>query len=102
MRSRKKELESLIELLEKEHDSVEDLAESVWKLIDTQRRDRDGWVIVVNHGHPLYLVYGVFDTENAALKEREKFRSITGNEKAFVFRLAAAHKVFDNVLDYSK
>ena len=61
MRSRKKELEELVALLEREHDSVEDLAEAAWKLIDVQRRDRDGWVIIVNHGHPLYMVYGVFD-----------------------------------------
>jgi hypothetical protein len=102
MRSRKKEMESIVALLEQEHDSVEDLADAVWKTIDIQRRERDGWVIFVYHGHPLYMVYGVFDTENAALKELEKIKSTTGNEKAFVFRLVAAHKVFENLINYSK
>jgi hypothetical protein len=102
VRSRKKEIESVVALLDQEHESVEDLAEAVWKLVDVQRRERDGWVIFVNHGHPLYMVYGVFDTENAALKELGKMKSTTGNEKVFVFRLAHASKVFDDVLNYSK
>jgi len=87
MRSRKKELELVTALLEQEHDSVEDLAEAVWKLIDEQRKSRDGYVVMVNHGLPLMMTYGVYDTEAAAFKDMERYRSTTGNEKAFVFKL---------------
>lgn len=95
VRSRKKELEQLVSVLESEHDSVEDLAEEVWGLVDNLRRTRQSWVVVVNHGHPLYLAYGIYDTEAAALKDLGKYRSATGGEKAYVLRLTSAGSMFD-------
>lgn len=87
MRSRKKELELLVELLEKEHDSVEDLAEAVWKLIDEQRKSRDGYIVAVNHGSNVVLTYGVYDTETSAVKDLERYRSTTGGEKVMLFKM---------------
>lgn len=87
MRSRKKELEDIVNVLEQEHDSVEELAETVWKLIDNQRKGRDGYVVAVNHGSNVILTYGVYDTEAAALKDLERYRSTTGGERAFVLKL---------------
>lgn len=94
MRSRKKEVELLVSVLEQAHDSVEDLAEAVWKLIDQQRRDREAWVVAVNHGHPLVLAYGMYDTLNSATKDLDKFRSTTGNERAYVLKLLSSSALF--------
>lgn len=94
MRSRKKEIELLVDVLEQAHDSVEDLAEAVWKLIDQQRRGREAWVVAVNHGHPLVLAYGMYDTMNSAVKDLDKFRSITGNEKAHVLKMLSSSALF--------
>lgn len=95
MRSRKKELESIVEVLSQEHDSVEDLAEQIWKMVDQMRKDREGYVVVVNHGHPLYLAYGMFDTVNAATKDLGKFRSLTGGEKAYVVKMVSPSGMFE-------
>ena len=95
VRSRKTELAELVNLLESEHDSVEDLAEACWKLIDSQRTGRDAWLIAVDHGHGMVLCYGLYQTEAAALKEIAQYRSTTGNEKARILRLAAAGKIFN-------
>jgi hypothetical protein len=101
VRSRKKEVELLIEVLEQAHDSVEDLAESVWKLLDSQRRGREAWVVAVNHGYPLVLTYGMYETMNAALKDLEKYRSTTGNEKAYVLKLLSSSAMFGgDEIDY--
>lgn len=89
MRSRKKELELLIATLEQPHDSVEDLAESVWKLIDSQRIVREAWAVAVNHGSNLIITYGLYDTENAAIKDLKKYRSTTGNEVAYVLKVVS-------------
>jgi len=88
-------LADLVGLLESEHDSVEDLAEKVWLLIDSQRSSRDMFLVAVNHGGGLVIVYGLYVTENAAKKDLEKFRSTTGNERAYVLRLADPASMFD-------
>lgn len=95
MRSRKKELEELVALLEQPHDSVEDLADAAWKQLDTYRKDREAYVIVVNHGHPIYLSYGLYDTMNAATKDLTKFKSTTGNEKAYVIKVLSPAEIFN-------
>lgn len=102
MRSRKAEIQSIVEILSAEHDSVEDLAGDVWKLMDSMRKGRDAWVVVVNHGHPLYLAYGIFETSNAAMKELNKFRSTTGNERGFVMKMVDPSSMFDTDFDSYK
>lgn len=87
MRTRKKEVEALIATLEQEHASVEDLADTIWKQIDEYRTVREAWVIAVNHGSNIVITYGLYDTENAALKDLAKYRSTTGNEVAYVLKL---------------
>lgn len=95
MRSRKKEMEELVQLLDSDHDDVESLAEQVWKLLDAHRKVREAWVIVVNHGHPLYLSYGLYDTAVAAQKDLHKYRSTTGNEKAYIVKVIEPSHIFD-------
>lgn len=95
MRSRRKELEALVDLLGQEHESVEVLAEQVWQLVDRQRSNRDVFLVAVNHGQGLVLTYGLYVTEAAARKDAAKYRSMTGNEKAFVLRLVDPAAMFN-------
>lgn len=101
MRSRKKEIESLVTILESQHDSVEDLADEIWKQIDEYRRVREAWVIVVNHEDKLVLTYGLYDTYASAEKDLGKYRSTTGNEKAYAFKVISPSAIFGgDKLDY--
>lgn len=95
MRSRKKELEELVQLLDSDHDDVESLADAVWKLVDSHRKVREAWVIVVNHGHPLYLAYGLYDTVAAAQKDLGKYKSTTGNERAYIVKAIEPSLIFE-------
>lgn len=95
MRTRKVELEELTNLLSTPHDSVEELASNTWKLIDDQRRIREAYVIIVNHGGGILLTYGVYDTRNAAERDISKFRSTTGGERATIVKLLSAQKFFE-------
>ena len=87
LRTRKKEIAKLVELLEQPHDSVEELAETIWKQIDEYRAVREAWIIGVNHGAGIVLMYGLYDTENSALKDLKHFRSTTGGERVGLFKV---------------
>lgn len=94
MRSKKKEILKLIELLEQPHDSVEDLANTIWKTIDQLRQEHEAYVVAVKHENPLLLVYGIYDTENSAKKDLERYRSTTGGERCAILRLCSPTKMF--------
>lgn len=102
MRTRKNELEQLTNLLSTPHDSVEDLASECWKMIDDQRRVREAYAIIVNHGAGILLTYGIYDTRNAAERDITKFRSTTGGERATIVKLLSAQQFFsfDQAADY--
>lgn len=87
MRTRKKEITQLVELLEQPHDSVEELAETIWKQIDEYRAVREAWIIGVHHGQGITLMYGLYDTENSAMKDLKNFRSTTGQERVGLFKI---------------
>ena len=86
MRSRKKELQQIITILDQPHDSVEDLAEEVWKLIDALRRDREAYAVIVRDEN-LVFTYGLYDTENSARKDLEKYRAVTPNNRAMITKV---------------
>lgn len=87
MRSRKKEIADLVATLEQPHESVEDLAEAIWKQIDQYRAVREAWIIGVQHGQGIVLMYGLYDTENSALKDLKHFKSTTGQERVGLFKV---------------
>jgi hypothetical protein len=87
LRTRKKEITQLVELLEQPHDSVEELAETIWKQIDEYRAVREAWIIGVHHGQGITLMYGLYDTENSAMKDLKNFRSTTGQERVGLFKI---------------
>ena len=62
MRTRKKELDKIVKLLEQEHEDVHELAEQVWKLVDELRREREVFVVGVALKVVLATVYGPVKT----------------------------------------
>lgn len=97
MRTRKRELEALIAVLEREHDDVDALASEIWKLIDDYRRDRDLWVVAVRHIGMNFL-YGPYESEASAKKdvERGSIKSIGNDDKYMIMHLLSPSKIFED------
>lgn len=92
MRTRKKELEVIVSLLEQDHDDVESLADEVWKAIDNFRREREAWVIGVDHDG-MQLIYGVYDSEavaNSDLSAKGNLRGITDHDRYRIFKVVSS------------
>ena len=90
MRTRKKEIEQIVALLESPADDVESLAEDVWKLIDTLRRERELWVIGADHHRMGQFIYGVYESEATAQKDMTEFgnmASYTDQDRYRIFRV---------------
>lgn len=97
MRTRKKELEALVNLLEDEHDDVYELAEAVWKLVDEQRRQRDVWVVGMNYDGIGQFLFGCYDSEANARKDIEgkgNIHCLREGDVGKVFKVLAPTKIF--------
>ena len=97
MRTRKKELEAIADVLEQEHHDVLYLAEIVWKMIDDMRRDRDLYVVGVNYEGVGQFLFGPYESDTMATKDyqgRGNIRALGKNDKAKVFKLLAPTKLF--------
>ena len=98
MRTRKKELDKIVSLLEAEHDDVYELAEEVWKAIDEMRRDRDLFVVGVNYVGVGQFLYGTYDSKAMAEKDvsgKGNIRALGSSDTARVFQVNSPSKVFD-------
>lgn len=95
MRTRKKELEAIIQLLEKEHEDVEDLAEDIWKLVDAQRRGHNLWVVAVSMDG-LNFIYGAYESEASAKKDAESgnIKGVGLNNRYKVMKMLSASEIF--------
>jgi hypothetical protein len=78
MRQRKKEMDALIKLLEQPAESVDDLAEDVWKLIDNARRERDVYVLGMNYNGVGQFLFGPYESEAMARKDIEGRGNVRG------------------------
>lgn len=100
MRHRKKEIQELITILDNPHDSVEDLAEEIWVKVDEFRRDREAWAVIVRQEQLIFL-YGLYDTENSARKDLEKYRAVTENNRAMITKVLSPSALWGGeLLDY--
>jgi hypothetical protein len=95
MRTRKKELEAIIKLLEAEHEDVEDLAEAIWKLVDEQRRGRDLWVVAVRMDG-LNFLYGAYESEATAKKDVEagNIKGVGLDNKYMLMQMLSPSEIF--------
>jgi len=97
LRTRKKELEAIADVLEKEHHDVVYLAEIVWKMIDDMRRDRELYVVGVNYEGVGQFLFGPYESDTMATKDYEgrgNIRALKQGDKARVFKVLAPTKLF--------
>lgn len=99
MRTRKKEISAIADVLEKEHHDVEYLAEIIWKMIDELRRDREVYVVGVNYQGVGQFLFGGYESEAMARKDfsgNGNIRALKSGDTARVFKLLAPTKIFDD------
>jgi hypothetical protein len=95
LRTRKKELDAIVKLLEQEHEDIEDLAEAVWKEIDEQRRGRDLWVVAVKMDEMNFL-YGAYESEATAKKDVEagNIKAVGLNNRYMLMKMLSPSEIF--------
>lgn len=97
MRQRKKEMDALIKLLEQPAESVDDLAEDVWKLIDDSRRERDVYVLGINYNGVGQFLFGPYESEAMARKDiegRGNVRGLGTGDTGKVFKVLVPTDIF--------
>ena len=99
MRTRKKELEAIADVLEQEHHDVVYLAEIIWKMIDEMRRDRELYVVGVNYHGVGQFLFGPYESDTMATKDfegRGNIQALKSGDVARVFKVLAPTKIFDD------
>ena len=99
MRTRKKELDAIADVLEKEHHDVVYLAEIIWKMLDDMRRDRDVYVVGVNYQGVGQFLFGPYESEAMATKDfegRGNIQALKSGDVAKVFKVLAPTKIFND------
>jgi len=99
VRTRKKELEAIADVLEQEHHDVVYLAEIIWKMLDDMRRDRDVYVVGVNYQGVGQFLFGPYESEAIATKDfegRGNIQALKSGDVAKVFKVQAPSKIFSD------
>lgn len=98
MRQRKKELDGIVSVLEREHEDVYDLAETIWKMVDEYRRDRELWVVAARH-LGINFLYGPYESEATAKKdvERGSIQAIDKDDRYMILKLLSPSKIFEDI-----
>jgi hypothetical protein len=99
MRTRKKELEAIADVLEQEHHDVVYLAEIIWKMIDDMRRDRDLYAVGVNYQGVGQFLFGPYESEAMATKDfdgRGNIQALKPGDVARVFKVLVPTKIFND------
>lgn len=87
MRTRKKEIDQIVAILDKQHDDVYDLADEVWKLIDDLRRERELYVIGMDHDGIGQFIYGAYESLTMAEKDLSDKGNLKGYSKRDRYRI---------------
>ena len=99
MRTRKKEIEAIVNVLSQEHNDVYELADTVWKMIDDYRRERDIYVVGVNYNGVGQFLFGTYESETTAQKDadgRGNIKALSPGDTYKIFRVLAPTKLFDD------
>jgi hypothetical protein len=89
LRTRKKELDAIADMLSNPAESVDDLAKDIWSTIDEARRGRELWVVAVQYKIGQHL-FGPYESEAMAQKDLEgrgNLRGMKPDEIGRVFKL---------------
>ena len=84
---------TLLKVLEQEHEDVVTLAKELWKIIDTARREREMYAILVQYegvGHYLFGVYESIAQVEKDLSEKGNLKFLTSLDKYKVLRLSSS------------
>lgn len=90
MRTRKKELDKITDMLSTPAEYVDDLAKDIWDALDEMRRDRELWVVGVQYKDLGQFLFGPYESEAMAMKDLEgrgKLRGLKPDEVGRVFPL---------------
>jgi hypothetical protein len=99
VRTRKKELDAIADVLEQEHHDVVYLAEIIWKMLDDMRRERDVYVVGVNYQGVGQFLFGPYESEAMATKDfegRGNIQALKSGDVAKVFKVLAPTKIFND------
>lgn len=98
MRQRKKEIDSIVALLEQEHEDVHELVGEVWKTIDNARRDRELWVVATRVAGGTNLIYGPYESEATARKDVElgQIKGVDKGDRYMIMNLLSPSKIFQD------
>lgn len=99
MRTRKKELDAISDALSRPAESVDDLAKDVWDMIDSNRRERDVYVVGVNYQGVGQFLFGPYESEAMATKDfegRGNIHALRDGDIAKVFKVLAPSKIFND------
>jgi hypothetical protein len=98
MRQRKKEMEALLDVLSQAHESVDDLADEVWKLIDTFRRDRELYIVATRVAGGLNLLYGPYESKNLAQKDVDvgAIKGVDKGDRYMLMKLLSPSKIWES------
>ena len=86
MRPRNTELAAMIKLLDREHDSVDDLAREALMLAWSLSEGRDWFGVVIDQPGIGVTLHGPFESKNAAGKFLERFPFAMGRPRVLVAR----------------
>ena len=102
MRTRRKEIEKIADLLSEGHNDVEELAEQVWRMIDQMRRERDVFVVGVNYHGIGQFLFGPYDSKSTAetdLSGRGAVRALSEQDTFRIFRVLSYAELAKQVGD---
>ena len=68
MRPKVSEVRKIVELLDREHEDIDDLARTVLQAAFDMAAGREQWVVVMQDARLGSFVFGPYDTENKARK----------------------------------
>lgn len=68
MRPKVSEVRKIVELLDREHEDVDDLARTVLQAAFDMAASREQWVVIMQDARLGSFVFGPYDTENKARK----------------------------------
>lgn len=99
MRTRKKEMDMIADMLSRPAESVDDLAKDIWDYIDNSRRERDVYVVGVNYEGVGQFLFGPYESETMATKDiegRGNIKALKQGDIGKVFKVLAPTRIFDD------
>ena len=98
MRTRKKEIDAMVEVLSVGHADVDTLASDLWKLVDNFRRDREVYAVAVRMAGGLNLLFGPYESTTLAQRDVDvgTIKGIDSGDRYQILKLISPSKIFED------